>query len=49
MSEIINAPTVPNTGGYELKVTAASPETTGMAGQNSGGFELRVAQESGTH
>lgn len=46
---IKNAPTAPNTGGFELNVKASKPEVTGMAGQNTGGYELRVTQETGQH
>lgn len=49
MSKIVNAPTVPNDGGYEKKTVQGSREKTGMQGQNNGGFENRVVQESGTH
>jgi hypothetical protein len=47
--KILNAPTVTNTGGYELKVALAKPEAIKMAGHNNGGFENRVIQEQGTH
>ncbi len=46
---IKNAPTVPNTGGYENKVTMSRLIVAKMAGHNQGGFENRVIQESGTH
>jgi hypothetical protein len=46
---IKNAPAVPNTGGFEVKVTVSKQENLAMAGQNTGGFENRVVQESGTH
>lgn len=46
---IKNAPSIPNAGGYENRVTLSKPETIRMAGQNNGGFENRVTQELGTH
>lgn len=46
---IKNAPVAPNTGGYELQVKLSKPEAVAMAGQNTGGFENRAVQESGTH
>ena len=46
---IKNAPTVPNTGGYENRVSQGAREHTGKEGTNSGGFEARVVQEAGTH
>jgi hypothetical protein len=49
MSKIVNAPTVPNSGGYENKVSLSKPITSRMAGQNNGGYENRVTQEQGTH
>lgn len=49
MSTIKNAPTVPNSGGFETRTALSKPETMRMAGHNNGGFELRATQESGTH
>lgn len=49
MSKIINAPAVTNSGGYETKVALSKPITARMAGQNNGGYENRVTQESGQH
>jgi hypothetical protein len=49
MSKVVNAPTTPNTGGYELRVGVSKPVLDRTAGQNSGGYELRVTQEAGTH
>lgn len=53
---IVNAPTAPNTGGFESKVTptvGAGRESTDTKGQNlnSAGnlFEQRCQQEAGTH
>lgn len=46
---IKNAPVVPNTGGYENKVTLSKPVADATAGKNTGGFETRVVQETGTH
>jgi hypothetical protein len=48
-SKINNAPTVTNTGGFELKVAPVKVEALKMAGHNTGGFENRVTQEQGTH
>ncbi len=48
-SKIVNAPAVPNTGGYELKVAPLKADKVGMSGHNTGGYELRVSQEQGTH
>lgn len=48
-SKIVNAPSVPNSGGYENRTVTARAGADKMAGQNSGGFENRVVQESGTH
>lgn len=49
MSKIANAPVHPNDGGFEKKVSQGAREKNGMDGQNAGGFENRVAQESGSH
>jgi hypothetical protein len=49
MGKIVNAPSVPNAGGYENRVTLSRPEAVKMSGHNSGGFENRAAQEQGTH
>lgn len=46
---IKNAPTTPNNGGYETRVSLSKVVTSRMAGQNNGGYELRVTQEQGTH
>jgi hypothetical protein len=51
-SKIINAPVVPNDGGFEKKV-APLPAADKTAGANATmpahTFELRVVQETGTH
>lgn len=49
MSHVVNAPVTPNAGGYETRVSLSKPVVAKMAGQNNGGFENRVVQESGTH
>ena len=53
MSKVVNAPTVPNTGGYENKVAPPPRVADKTAGANSGSaanaFEQRAAQEQGTH
>lgn len=46
---IKNAPTTPNTGGYELRTVLSKTIVSKMAGHNTGGYELRAVQETGTH
>lgn len=48
-SHVVNAPVTPNAGGYETRVSLSKPVTAKMAGQNNGGYENRVVQETGTH
>jgi hypothetical protein len=52
MGKILNAPTTPNTGGYETKVKPA-PVADKTAGSNASmaanAYEQRVSQETGTH
>ena len=49
MSSIKNAPVVHNSGGYELRTGTSKVLADRNAGQNTGGFENRAAQEQGTH
>lgn len=51
--KVVNAPTVPNDGGYEKRV-AQTPSRDRTSGANSvvagaQAFEQRAAQEQGTH
>lgn len=54
MGKVVNAPTTPNAGGFENRVSApAKAPVDKTAGANTGSaanvFEQRVAQEQGTH
>ena len=49
MSQIANAPTTPNDGGFEKRVILSKPIVAKMAGHNDGGYEKHATQESGTH